>query len=41
MTTAEQVIDVSSRNTTALIPPHVQDELTWYEEEIANTAVAS
>ena len=35
MTTAEQVIDVSSRNTTALIPPHVQDELTWYEEEIA------
>jgi sulfite reductase beta subunit-like hemoprotein/uncharacterized protein (UPF0332 family) len=35
MTTAEQVIDVSPRTSSALVPPYVQDELSWYEEEIA------
>ena len=37
MTTTQQVIDVSSRASSAgsaLIPSYVQDELTWYEEEI-------
>ncbi len=35
MTTTQQVIDASSRTSTALIPPYVQDELAWYEEQIA------
>jgi sulfite reductase (ferredoxin) len=35
MTTAEQVIDINPRTPSALVPPYVQDELSWYEEEIA------
>ena len=35
MTTTQHVIDASSRTSSALIPPYVQDELTWYEEQIA------
>lgn len=39
MTTPKQVIDTSSRalagTSPALIPPYVQDELTWYAEQIA------
>src|SRR5215813_570799 len=35
MTTTQQVIDASSRTSSALIPNYVQDELTWYEEQIA------
>ena len=35
MTTTQQVIDVSSRTSVELVPPYVQDELAWYEEEIA------
>src|ERR1044072_114294 len=35
MTTTQQVIDTSSRTSSALIPSYVQDELTWYEEQIA------
>ena len=35
MTTTQQVIDARSRTSSALIPPYVQDELTWYEEQIA------
>lgn len=35
MTTTQQVIDASSQTSSALIPTYVQDELLWYEEQIA------
>jgi sulfite reductase (ferredoxin) len=35
MTTTQQVIEANPRTSAALIPPYVQDELTWYEEQIA------
>ena len=34
MTTTQQVLEPGSRTSSALIPPYVQDELTWYEEQI-------